>query len=157
MVQTVTGTVTAVGSGALTILSSPGQSETFAATAVMLAGLQAGELAQVTYTQGTNGALSAQSVTPEGSSTAAQITGTITQASQSAVTIQPSTGAVLTLSTGGRPALLDGYLPGDTVLAIYTASASGGTPVAEQIHYTTSREAGDGVRVDPRGRLRPRW
>ncbi|MGO9900742.1 MAG: hypothetical protein ACLP0J_13865 [Solirubrobacteraceae bacterium] len=143
VVQTVTGTVTAVGSGALTILSSAGQSETLQATAGMLAGLQAGELAQVTYTQGTNGALSAQSVTPEGSSTAAQITGVITQTTQSSVTIQPSTGTALTLSTGGRPALLDGYLPGDTALAIYTASASGGTPVAEQIHYTTSREAGE--------------
>ncbi|MGO9753338.1 MAG: hypothetical protein ACLP8S_08815 [Solirubrobacteraceae bacterium] len=141
VVQTVTGTVTAVGSGALTIRSSAGQSETFQATAGMLFGLQAGELAQVVYTQ--NGALTAQSVTPEGSSTAAQITGTITQASQSSVTIQPSIGTALTISTGGQPALLDGYLPGDTVLAIYTASASGKTPVAEQVHYTTPREAGE--------------
>jgi hypothetical protein len=143
VVHSVTGTVTAVGLDALTILSSAGQSETLRATAGMLAGLQAGELAQVSYTQGTDGALTAQSVTPEGSSTAAQITGTITQTSQSSVTIQPSTGTALTLSTGGRPALLDGYLAGDTVLAIYTTSASGATPVAEQIHYTTSREAGE--------------
>ncbi|MGO9977136.1 MAG: hypothetical protein ACLP01_30900 [Solirubrobacteraceae bacterium] len=143
VVQTVTGTVTTVGSGALTILSSAGQSETFTATAGMLAGLQAGEIVQVTYTQGTNDALTAQSVTPEGSSTAARIIGTITQASRSSVTIQPSTGTALTLSTGGRAALLDGYLPGDTVLAIYTASASGERPVAEQLHYTTSREVGE--------------
>ncbi len=140
--ETVTGTLTAVGTSALTILSSAGQSETVQASAGLLAGLQAGELAQVTYTQGASGVLTALSVTPEGSSTATQITGTITQASASSVTIQPSTGTALTLSTAGQPALLDGYLPGDTVLAIYAASASGGTPVAEQIHYTTSREAG---------------
>jgi hypothetical protein len=112
VVQTVTGTVTAVGSGALTILSSAGQSETLQATAGELAGLQAGELAQVTYTQGTSGALTAESVTPEGSSSAAQIAGTITVVSQSSVTIQPSTGTALTLSTAERPALLDVYLAG---------------------------------------------
>ena len=118
------GTVSALASdgSSFTVLTAAGQTLTFGTPGGTPSGLVLGDQVTVAYTARA-GALTARVVIITAVPAVLQASGTVSALAtdQSSLTIAPATGAPLTFSTSGQPALLDGLAVGDAVTVSYIA------------------------------------
>jgi hypothetical protein len=124
--RTATGTITALASDRLTIRTPAGQSLTFSVAhdPALAENFAPGQSVQVTYTK-TAGVLSAHAIAfapLQGGSTAI---GTVTAIAPAGFTIETPSGAQITFSTAGDPALGAELQSGESVVVTYTQDAYG--------------------------------
>jgi hypothetical protein len=147
--QDLSGTITALGVGGLTIQTDDGQNVTFLASSDVLDGLDVGDEVDVTYHAEADGTLVADDVEPtdDGSDPGTDdldAIGTVTAIGAGSITVQVDGGGVM--SFGADSDLLDGWDLGDRVDVSYYQDVDGSL-VADDIE--SPDDSGDDPGPDP--------
>jgi Domain of unknown function (DUF5666) len=141
--QDVTGTITAIGPGSVTIQADGGSSMTFQASSDVLDGFEVGDAVDVTYYTEADGTLVADDIEPldDGGDSGDELDaiGVITAVGTDTVSIQVDGGGPLTFEAG--PDLSDGFSVGDHVDVTYWQDDDGSL-VADDIE--SADDPGDG-------------
>jgi Domain of unknown function (DUF5666) len=123
--QDVTGTITALGAGSLTIQADDGSTMTFQADPVLLEGFSVDDQVDVSYYTDADGSLVADDVEPldDSGSDDQDAIGTVTALDAGSITVQVDGGGPMTFQADAD--LLDGVMVGDYVDVSYFTDTDG--------------------------------
>ncbi|HEX6461382.1 MAG TPA: copper-binding protein [Thermoleophilaceae bacterium] len=145
--QDVTGTITAIGAGSVTIQADDGSTMTFQADAVLLEGFEVGDQVDVTYYADAGGSLVADDIEPVDDGSGAEdldALGTVTalDAGAGTITVQVDGGGPMTFQADAD--LLDGVAVGDYVDVTYFQDTHGSLVADDVEPADTSGADGSG-------------